>query len=299
MPQDPMTAIAFAGVILMMFSVGLELTTGDFRRVFRAPFAVSVGMAGQLLLLPAAALGLALLLDLPSHIAIGLMILAACPGGSTSNAFTYLARGDVALSVSLTTLSSCLAFLTTPTIASLGVAVFGGEDTGIRLSFVDTSLSVLITTITPVAAGMLLRARAHTLSRRLKLPSFVIGLCGVLYPSIDLIADSADLMAQSLGTAAFAAGALNVSMVAAGLGIAAILRLPEPQGRAIALEIGLQNYGLAVVLILNFLQDPRMLLPGLFYLPCMLLTGVAVVLWGRRRDRTAEADLLRGRQPRG
>lgn len=287
MPKDPMTAIAFAGVILMMFSMGLELRLADFRRVFRSPFAVTVGMLGQLALLPAAALVLALLLRLPDYIAIGLMILAACPGGSTSNAFGYLARGDVALSVSLTTLSAALAFVTTPLIAGLGIAVFGAQDAGIRLSFLDTSLSVIFTTIAPVALGMVVGGRFPEASRRLKIPLFLAGLAGVLFPSIDLITDNADRMAESLGTAALAAALLNVSMVLAGLGIAALLRLPEPQGRSIALEIGLQNYGLAVVIILNFLNDPRMLLPGLFYLPCMLATGVGIVIWGRWRDRAS------------
>ncbi len=285
MDNSPFTMVALAGLVVMMFSMGLGVRVADFLNVVRRPFPVAVGLLGQVFLLPVAAYLIAILFDLPPFMAIGLMIVAACPGGATSNAFSFLARGDVALSISLTAVSGALAFITVPLIVGFSVVVFSDQSTNISLSVIDTSLSILTTTLLPVAVGMAARAKVNFPWDKVKLSLFSLGLLFILGPSVFLVVGNFDVMRNALGATAGATVLLNISMVLIGFFLAAMCRLPENQRRTIALEVGLQNFGLAIVIIMIFLQDPRMLVPGLFYLPSMLLTGCAIVAYAHWMDR--------------
>lgn len=282
------TNIATGGLVAMMFAMGLGLTLGDFSRVLRNPLAAAVGLGGQILVLPLVAIAIIAMIQPSPWVAVGLMVIAACPGGATSNAFSFMAKGDVALSISLTAISGVCAFITTPLIVSIGAQMFGEGDARVSLSFLDTSLRILLTTALPVSLGMAARANIALPWERISRWIFGIGLLAVLGPSGRIIFNNAEMMANSLGSAAIGAVALNVSMMTIGFAMAALARLPNTQRRTISIEIGIQNFALAVVIIMSILKDPRFLVPGLFYLPVMYIAG-AVMVWLSRR---AEARKL-------
>lgn len=282
------TNIATGGLVAMMFAMGLGLTIADFARVMRNPLAAAIGLGGQIIVLPLIAIGIILIIQPSPWVAVGLMIIAACPGGATSNAFSYMAKGDVALSISLTAVSGVCAFLTTPLIVSIGAQMFGEGDAQVSLSFLDTSLRILLTTALPVSLGMIARAKVSLPWEKISRYIFALGLIAVLGPSARIIFNNAEMMANSLGSAAIGAIALNAVMMSVGFAMAALARLPEQQRRTISIEIGIQNFALAVVIIMSILKDPRFLVPGLFYLPVMYIAG-AVMVWLSRR---AEARTL-------
>lgn len=139
----------------MMLALGMTLQVSDFRRLMVLRRAVALGLTGQLVLLPTVAFGLAHAFSLPATQAIGLVLIAACPGGVVSNVLTKLARGDVALSISLTAASSVVAFVTVPFLVGLAMTVFAGEDRRIELGFGEMAAPLFLTTALPVLAGML------------------------------------------------------------------------------------------------------------------------------------------------
>lgn len=278
------TNIATGGLVAMMFAMGLGLAPADFARVLRAPTAAIIGLAGQIVVLPIVAILIILILQPSPYVAVGIMIIAACPGGATSNAFSFMAKGDVALSISLTAISGMLAFISTPVIVSIGASMFGQGDAKVELSFIDTSLRVLLTTALPASLGMAARAFISLKWDKLVPWIFGAGLIAVLGPSARIIYNNSETMLNQLGSSAVGGLALNISMMAIGFGMAALARLPETQRRTISIEIGIQNFALAVVIIMSILQDPRFLVPGLFYLPAMYLTGGAMIFLSRRAD---------------
>ncbi len=278
------TNIATGGLVAMMFAMGLGLAPADFARVLRAPTAAIIGLAGQIVVLPLVAILIILILQPSPYVAVGIMIIAACPGGATSNAFSFMAKGDVALSISLTAISGMLAFISTPVIVSIGASMFGQGDAKVELSFIDTSLRVLLTTALPASLGMAARAFIPLKWDKLVPWIFGAGLVAVLGPSARIIYNNSETMLNQLGSSAVGGLALNISMMAIGFGMAALARLPETQRRTISIEIGIQNFALAVVIIMSILQDPRFLVPGLFYLPAMYLTGGAMIFLSRRAD---------------
>ncbi len=283
------TNIATGGLVAMMFAMGLGLSLKDFSRVLSSPLAALIGLAGQIVILPIVAILIILVLQPSAYVAVGIMIIAACPGGATSNAFSYMARGDVALSISLTAISGMCAFITTPLIVTIGASMFGGGDAEVSLSFLDTALRVLLTTALPVSLGMIARATIPLPWDKLTQWIFGAGLVAVLGPSARIIFNNSEMMLASLGSSAVGGLALNISMMAIGFGVAALFRLPETQRRTISIEIGIQNFALAVVIIMSILQDPRFLVPGLFYLPAMYLSGFAMIFLSRRADARAAA----------
>ena len=146
-------------VFLLMICLGMELAINDFRRVITYPKAVAVGISGQMLLMPAMAFAVAALWPGSLEFQVGLILLAACPGGPLSNSFVYVARARVDLSVSLTAINGMLALISTPLIANLGIRLFAGDDTDIELPVLKTMAQIFALAILPVIIGMTLKAR--------------------------------------------------------------------------------------------------------------------------------------------
>ena len=274
--------IATFGLAGLMFVMGLGLTRDDFGRIFAQPGAVSLGLFGQIVLLPLVAFLIASVFQLQPAIALGLMVIAACPGGPTSNAFSYMARGDVALSITLTAISSVLAFITVPTLINLSISQFGYGEGDVTLSFVDSAMRVFLMTALPVAMGMMLRSLnkqiADAIARRL----FLLTFACVIVPSFGLVVREWKVFLDADLGGASAAILLNLSMMAIGFGLANLFKINTRQSRTISLEVGLQNFGLAFVIISVFRGDTELMLPGLVYLPCMLIMGfIAAYLFSR------------------
>jgi len=277
--------IPTATLFLMMLAMGMTLDMADFRRVITRPLGFVLGATGQLLVLPAAAFAIAWLGALRPELAIGLLLIAACPGGVTSNAVTHWARGDVALSILLTAFSSLVAFATVPLVINLGLMGFGEGSADIVLPVGETMAKLFFSTALPVLLGMGIRARRLAFAERWHGP-LLYGSAGLLM--LLVLALGFRLLAEDLGDLFIAAtpsvGLLITVMMIFGWTSGRLLQLPRAQSRTVAIEIGLQNFNLAMVIALSILEREEFLGPALIYLPTMFTAVVALVFLTRTKS---------------
>ncbi|THF67349.1 bile acid:sodium symporter family protein [Pseudothauera nasutitermitis] len=282
-----------AALAFIMFSVGLSLRTADFRLVFARPAALAAGLAGQLLLMPLVAFAVVLLTGMPDELAVGLMILAACPGGASSAFLTRLARGNAALSLSITVLSSLAALLTFPLLVKLvfvhlagGAFAEGTRHLG-ALPMERLVGSVLAVSTLPTALGVLLRHWSGPCAAALERVVGRVAL--VFFAAIVLgtfLAHSETILA-SLATLGPAALLLNVLAMAGGYMLVAAVGAGRRDAVAGAMECGLQNAGLGIFVAITLLQRPPMAAPSVVYALMMNVGALALVYLARTR-------LLRG-----
>lgn len=268
---------------IIMFGLGLSLTPADFRRVAAYPRAVVAGLALQMLVLVAVAFGLATLFRLPPELAVGLMLLACSPGGATANIFSHLARGDVALNITLTAINSVLALVTIPLVVNWSLEHFLGQGRYIPPP-VQKIVEVAAIIVLPVAVGMLVRARAAGFAGRMEKPLRVFAVIVLAALIAGAIAQEWKTLGPALAAVGLACLAFN--LVSLGLGYAAplALRLPHRQAVAIAFEIGIHNGTLAIFIALNVLNSAPMSLAPAVYSLIMFVTAAAFVfVLGRRR----------------
>ena len=286
--------VATASLFCMMLAMGAGLRPDDFLRLLDEPRSVVFGVVGQMLLLPAAAFGIALALGLPATVAIGLILIAACPGGATSNAFSQFARGELALSISLTAVSSMASFLSVPLVLSLAFRTFAepgaGEGSAISLSFADTVLRLSPSTALPIVLGMALLHWRPALAGRIRGPLLGVATTIVLVLVIGLgFALTGSEASRLLVVAGPAVLLLIATMFAIAFAGGRALRLSPTVKRMIAIELAIQNFNLAMVIALGLLDERLYLGPALVYLPLMLLAGGGVILASRRRDASGAA----------
>ncbi len=281
----PVTTIVLAAsLIIIMFGMGLSLTLDDFKRVFIEPKAILIGLLNQLILLPTIGFLFIALVDLRPEIAIGIVILVACPGGPTSNLITHLAKGDTALSISLTAISSFVTILSIPFIINLGLKTVLGSNTMIQLDVIGTMLQVFVVVIIPVSLGMLLKAKKGDFALRMEAPVrkasgiiFVLVLAGVVIKEKDNIFP----FAQEAGVITLILNLLTMGM---GFGIAALTKLSARQGISIAIESGIQNGTLAIAIATGILLNTEYAIVPVIYGLLMFLTSGVVIFWGVRRN---------------
>lgn len=268
----------------VLFGMGLSLVPEDFRRVFRHPKAKLVGLACQLVLLPAIAFALALLFRLPGELAVGLMLLAACPGGATSNVITHLARGDTALSVSLTAVSSTVCVFTIPWIVGGAMEWFLDGSAAVSLPFWKTLGQLTIVTILPIICGMAVRAARPALAMRLERPAGILALVFLVLIIAAAVAREKDL-AHQFAVAGPAAISLNILTLAMGFAAGWAFGLTKPQRITVAIESGIQNGTLALAIALGLLDSARIAMPAVVYSLVMFATGgLMIALFGRGRS---------------
>lgn len=283
MPSDLLKTVFLPlGLMLIMFGMGLGLTAGDFKRVIFSPKAKLLGLAMQLLALPAVAFALACWFRLPGDLATGLMLVAACPGGPTSNIISHLSRGDTALSVTLTAISSVITVFTIPLVVGSSMAHFMGDQAAIQLPFGKSMIQLMAVTVVPVVLGMAVHARWPRFSQRMASP---VNAGSLVFLAVIIVV--AVLKEQELGKQIAAAGpavvALNVAGMALGFGAAALFRLPRPQRITISIEVGIQNATLALAIALGLLDSPRLAIPAVVYGLFMLATGALMIaVFGRK-----------------
>ena len=262
-------------LFIIMLGMGLGLTLNDFKRVFVQPKAVILGLIAQLILLPIVGFLLALIFPLSPDLALGVMILAACPGGPTSNMVTYLVRGNVALSITLTAISSLITVFTIPIVVNLAMQKFIGEGVALQLPFVKTVIQIAVITFIPVALGMLLHnytpqvaAKVEKLVKWFSL--FFLGLiiAGLLLKERDNV----------LGFFFQVGGVtltLNLLTMALGYAIAILGKLDSNSAKAITVEVGIQNGTLAIAVATTLLNSPNMAIPAAIYSLIMFITSGA------------------------
>lgn len=276
------------GLAFIMFSLGLGLRLADFGRVWRRPRVIAVGLLAQVVLLPLTAAALAVWLQLSSEWAIGLMILAACPGGVTAGMVTRLALGETALSISLTVATSLLSFVSVPLVLGLGLAFFGSAATEIRLPLGQTVGGLLLVTLLPLSLGLwlsesgrlsaALRQRVHTLAT-------AVFVAIVLYT----FADQWSAMRNHLADIGLASLLLNLTTMATGALLGALLALPAAGRVALAMECGIQNSALGITLAVSVLAMPQLAVPSVIYALLMNGSAFAVIAYRRWQLRPAIA----------
>ncbi|WP_024890896.1 bile acid:sodium symporter family protein [Luteimonas huabeiensis] len=270
----------------IMLGLGLGLTPGDFRRVARYPRAVLIGLLLQTAVLPWAALGLALAFRLPPELAVGLMLLAASPGGATANIYSHLARGDVALNITLTAVNSLLCLVTLPLILDLSLRFFLGEGQYVPppvRKIVEVATLILL----PVAIGMAVRALAPGFAARMEKPIRLLSVLVLVLLIGGAVAQEWPVLVRYAGAVGAACLLFNLVSLGAGYAAPLALRLPRRQAVAIAMEIGIHNGTLAIFIALNVLGNPTMSVPAAIYSLLMFFTAAAFAYTASRRTETA------------
>lgn len=271
-------------IAVIMCSLGLALTVADFRRVFVAPRGVAIGLANLLLISPLLAFAMAELFGLAPELAVGLVLLGASPGGMMANMLTHLSRGDTALSVTMTAVSSVAAVVTVPLFLDLGSDHFGADSLG-DVSMPGVVALVFGITIVPVAIGMVLRRRwpervavAYPRVRAASLVLFALVVLGAIASEYDTVIDSL----PEVGPAALA---LNLTAMSVSYAVARVARLDTRQSTAISLELGIHNAALAIA-VGTSLSD-QLAIPAAVYSSFMLVTGGTFAWTMRRRNAGA------------
>lgn len=264
---------------LIMFGMGLGLTTTDFTRLFKSPLAIVMGLMGQLVAMPLLALGLCYLLNLPTPIAIGLMILAACPGGTMSNVVSQLAKANLALSVSLTAASTAISIITTPFIIGFAMSQFAPADDA-SFSILTTSLGLFFITLVPVAIGIWLRHFKSDFAIKTE-PFFRrFSLFFMLMMIAALVIKERDLLVSSFNDVFWACIALNIGSMVVGWLIAKCSKLNLTDSLTLSIEVGIQNASLAILIAISFLNKPEYAVTGgvyglaMFIGPLLLIGGL-------------------------
>lgn len=273
---------------IVMLGMGMSLVPEDFRRITRDPKAVAVGTACQIILLPLLGALITTVVPMRPELAVGLMVLAICPGGPSSNLVTYLARGDVALSVTLTALSSLITVFTIPLLTNLALQHFLGESTAIALPIGRTMLQIVLITLVPTAIGMAIRTYVPQTAKRLErqVSKLAAGLLALII--MLLLAKEGGKLPGFLFQVGAAALLLNLLALLAGFATAKAFRLPLAQQLCIAIEVGLQNGTLAIAITSGLLNNAQMAIPAAVYSLMMYLTGFGAILVGRSvTQRTA------------
>ncbi len=279
-----------ASLFIIMIGMGLSLTIEDFARIVRFPKAVSLGLGNQLIILPIIGLGLCYLFGLAPMLAVGMLLLAACPGGATSNLISYVAKGDIALSVTLTAISSTITIFTIPLLVSWGLEHFLGESRPISLPILKTMGQIFGITALPVSIGMMVRARNLSFAERMERPMriastviFILILAGIVVSEWQTLVDAFPV----LGPATFT---LNVITMSLGWFLAKQFGLNLAQSITIAIESGIQNGTLAIVIASSILFQPELSLAAAIYSIAMFLSGGAMMWWFGKRDTSAVLD---------
>lgn len=272
---------------VIMGSLGLGLTLADFRRILVAPRGVAIGLTNLLVVSPLLAFGAAELFGLDPVLAVGLVLLGASPGGTLANLLTHLARGETALSVTMTGLSSIAAVVTVPLFLGLAIGFFDARGLGDEVSMPGIVLKVFAITIVPLAIGMAVRARrperAEALGPRIKriaLGAFVLVVAGA-------VATEWDRIIGSFGTVAPAALALNVAAMSVSFTVARLARLSDRQSTAIAMELGIHNSTLTIAVATTI--STELAIPGAVYSAFMFLTAGAFARVMARRNSDPSA----------
>ena len=263
-----------AALGIIMLGLGLSLTIADFKRVVVYPRAVIVGLMCQMLILPVVCYGLAVGFNLPPELAVGLMLLAAPPGGATANLFSHLAHGDVALNITLTAVNSLLSLLTLPFIINYSLTAFMGEGKTLPLQ-TDKVLQVFALVLIPVSIGMLVRARRPKLANTLDKPVRIISAVFLVLIIIATIIKERATIGDAFVAVGPAALCFNLASMTLGYGLPRLLRLDKRQSIAIGMEIGIHNGTLAIAIASGptLLNNSTMAIPPAIYSLIMFFTA--------------------------
>ena len=271
------TVLLPLALAVVMLGLGLSLTVDDFRRVGRQPRAVVVALGCQLVLLPALCFGLVLAFGLSPLLAVGMMLLAASPGGTTANLFSHLFGGDVALNITLTALNSVIAVATLPIVTNLAFAYFepdtGDGEVGLQLG---KTLQVFAIVLVPVAIGMLVRNRAASFADRMDRPVRILSVVVLAAVIIGTIVAERDNVAEYFGSVGLVSLVFCLASLGLGYGVPRLLDVEHRQALASSMEVGIHNSTLAIAIAVSVLGEVTLAVPAAVYAIVMFPTAAIV-----------------------
>lgn len=262
-----------AALFIIMLGMGLTLKPLDFKLVIAKPKAVFLGVLAQMLMLPVLAYLIILSLNIEGALAVGLMILALCPGGTTSNLYTYLAKGDVALSVTLTSVVSLVSPFTVPFVLLIVMDQLLGAGEEVSLPILKTIIQLLVITVLPICLGMLINHFKPAFSKAAEKSVKIFSIVFLILIVIGIVAKNISHMGSYFAQMGVASLLLNVLCMLLGFAIAKLARLNLAQQKSIAIEVGFQNGTLAIVIALTLLQNTEMAIAATCYSLLMFVTG--------------------------
>jgi bile acid:Na+ symporter, BASS family len=266
---------------IIMLGLGLSLTVADFARVARFPKAVLIGLFTQMFLLTSICWLVCVAFNLPPALSVGMMLLAASPGGATANIYSHLARGDVALNITLTAINSLLSLFALPFIVSAALQFFMGAEQYIPPPFKKV-IEVGVIILGPVIVGMIVRANFPRFAQAMEKPIRIFSVILLACLVVAATANEWNVLVQNIATVGLACLVFNVASMLIGYALPLALRLPKKQAIAIAMEIGIHNGTLALFVALNVLGNGTMSIPAAIYSLIMFVTAGVFAWWLNR-----------------
>ena len=276
-------------LFLIMMGMGLTLVVNDFKRVVKFPKAVTIGLANQLIMLPLIGFALANIMPLRPEYAVGVMLLVLCPGGTTSNLFTFLAKGDVALSVTMTAIASVITVFTIPIVLSFSLVYFMGAGTEFQLPIAKTMISLFVITILPISIGMIIKRYKPKLadSSQVLVSRFGVTFLAMLVVFLSYV--QRDIIVDAFVNTGPVSLILNLVTMALGYFSSKLLGLNLAQRTSITMEVGLQNSTLSIFMALTLLSNYDMsMTPAIYTLIMFFTAGILVkVFSGKAKKQQA------------
>tara|TARA_R110000850_G_scaffold254614_1_gene380145 strand:- start:28659 stop:29525 length:867 start_codon:yes stop_codon:yes gene_type:complete len=273
-------------LFIIMLGMGLTLKPKDFRNVILFPKAVGVGLFLKLLFIPALTFGLLYLIPLQPELAVGFVLLAACPGGATTNLITHLAKGDVALSITLTAIASVITVFTIPILVDFGMLQFMGESQVIELPFFKTIGQILVITIVPVCVGMVIHSKYPKLSHKAERPVKILSAVFlVLIIAAVLIKERANLVEFFIKAGPLSL-LLNLLGMLSGYYITKAITKNKARAIAVGVEVGIVNGTLGIAIAAGILQNSVMTIPSAIYSIIMFPAVLLMIYIGTRKPKT-------------
>lgn len=272
-------------IILIMTGVGLSLVPADFKRVFKQPKAFLLGAFCQLLILPLIAISIIALTGLTGELAIGLFILALCPGGATSNLYSYLARGDVGLSVSLTAVIGFITPFTIPLLAAWAIHFYSGENSQFALPIITTWVKLMLVTVIPVLIGMGIRAKWTDFAKRSEVYVSWFSMAVLAFVIISICVNLGEKLIDFAIATGPAVIILNLITMSLGYFAGRYLLHNESQARTITIEVGLQNGTLALLITSGLLNSSAMSIAPSIYSLFMFISASLFTYVVLKRDK--------------
>ena len=268
----------------IMLSLGLGLSGSDFLRVVKQPKDFFVGMVGQIILLPLIAFALVKILEISPDLALGLMIIAAAPGGVTSNILTSFAKGDVALSVSLTAIISLLSVITIPIIINTSLNLLGIVNVSLNVSLINMAINIFLIVTVPVVIGMILKKFFHNIA--IKFESITKRISGILFVIVligAILAERENIVSY-FAQAGFITLILNILMMCVAFYLAQLFGTGIAQKKCISIECGLQNGTLAIFVANSFFDGGVIVVPAATYSLIMFATSLIFIFFLRKKN---------------
>ena len=279
-------------LFLIMMGMGLTLITNDFKRVLKYPKAVGIGLTNQLILLPLIGFALANIMPLRPEYAVGVMLLVLCPGGTTSNLFTYLAKGDVALSVTMTAIASVITVFTIPIVLSFSLIYFMGSGSAFELPVLKTVLTLVLLTIVPISIGMLIKRYAPRVADRSQVYVSRFGVLFLTFLVLFLGYVQRDIIVDAFIATGPVSIILNLSTMALGYYSSKWFGLNLAQRTSVTLEVGLQNSTLSIFMALTLLSNYDMsMMPAIYTLVMFLTAGILVRIFSAKYNKVKKSEI--------